>query len=537
MHRAVADLEVPPDRGGRGSTPRASRRFVTPEPAELAIHLPEFEILDLLGQGGMGAVYRARQRSHDRLVALKLIPAAWNEDPTFVERFQREARTVAKLDHPNVVAGYDSGHLDHYCYFVMEYVDGPNLRDMLESGPLPPGEAFGIVDQMCDALSYAHSLGIVHRDIKPENILLDDEPLIAPPDAGLAGAAARVKIADFGLAKLLEPEPDDFTLTTREHVLGTPQYMAPEQIERPSEVDHRADIYALGVVLYEMLTGELPLGRFEPVSRMADVDRRVDDVVLRCLEKDPDRRYPDAAEVKDELVRIQAIALARSTRRRGSLIATALAGAGLLLAAVSVLAWQIVVRMHDHKPDQIEISSIEPKPNDAEAQGSANDATAPAEDTVATPDDSGDQALPPAEPAADGEAPPAPTGRRGSVLVKVGERIVKDDTASQPEVQLSNARLSSGVLQRSLRIDYRFQIGSPRPGSRYFWIVESADGWVGEVNLIWMRLGREGTLRTTFHPHGASQGPFETYLELEEFGPFSGRRRVSNVVKIGGDPP
>ena len=166
----------------------------------------------------------------------------------------------------------------------MEYVDGPNLRQLERAGKLTPREALQIVPQICEALQYAHDEGIVHRDIKPENVLLDKK--------------GRVKIADFGLAKILGREPQDFRLTGVGQVMGTPNYMAPEQVEHPQNVDHRADIYSLGVVFYEMLTGELPLGKFAPPSRKVQIDVRLDDVVLRTLEKEPERRYQTASQVK-----------------------------------------------------------------------------------------------------------------------------------------------------------------------------------------------------------------------------------------------
>jgi hypothetical protein len=166
----------------------------------------------------------------------------------------------------------------------MEYVDGPNLRQLERAGKLSPREALQIVPQICEALQYAHDEGIVHRDIKPENVLLDKK--------------GRVKIADFGLAKILGREPQDFHLTGVGQIMGTPNYMAPEQIEHPQSVDHRADIYSLGVVFYEMLTGELPLGKFAPPSRKVQIDVRLDDVVLRALEKEPERRYQTASQVK-----------------------------------------------------------------------------------------------------------------------------------------------------------------------------------------------------------------------------------------------
>ncbi len=168
--------------------------------------------------------------------------------------------------------------MDGLFFIVMEYVDGVNLRQTIRSGKLTPKEALAIVPQICEALQYAHDEGVVHRDIKPENILIDKK--------------GRVKIADFGLAKLLGRESKDHALTATNHVMGTVRYMAPEQMEGSRSVDHRADIYSLGVVLYEMLTGELPLGRFAPPSEKVQIDVRLDEVVFRSLERTPERRVP-----------------------------------------------------------------------------------------------------------------------------------------------------------------------------------------------------------------------------------------------------
>ncbi len=269
------------------TTPSGSQPPARGEWADLQHHFPDLEIQELLGRGGMGSVYKARQKNLDRIVALKVIPPEAAKDPAFIERFGREARAMAKLNHPNIVTVYDYGHEGELCWLLMEYVDGVNLRHALRAGRLAPREALAIVPQICDALQYAHDQGVVHRDIKPENVLLD--------------RSGRVKIADFGLAKLLGKGPDDFTLTRTQQVMGTPRYMAPEQIEKPTTVDHRADIYSLGVVIYEMLTGELPLGRFEPPSHKVAVDVRIDQVVLRTLEKEPERRYQRASQVKTEL--------------------------------------------------------------------------------------------------------------------------------------------------------------------------------------------------------------------------------------------
>ena len=241
----------------------------------------------------MGAVYKARQRGLDRLVALKILSPQISDDPAFAERFAREARALARLSHPNVVTVFDLGQSGPLYYFLMEFVDGVNLRQLIESHRLTPREAIGLMPQICEGLEYAHAEGIVHRDIKPENILLDQK--------------GRVKIADFGLSKLLEPSPQAEQLTQADHVLGTMHYMSPEQFENPLAVDHRADIYSLGVVLYEMLTGELPLGRFELPSQKAAVDARLDELVLHTLERNPERRFQQVSEVRVQLETIAGV--------------------------------------------------------------------------------------------------------------------------------------------------------------------------------------------------------------------------------------
>jgi predicted Ser/Thr protein kinase len=253
---------------------------------------PQLEILEEVGRGGMGFVYKARQPNLDRVVALKLLPERFAQDPEFAERFNREGRFLARLNHPNIVSVHDFGRTGDFYFLTMEYVDGVNLRQAMQAGRFSPAEALAIVPQICAALQYAHGQGVLHRDIKPENILLD----------GKGG----VKIADFGIAKMIGEERASITLTQTGATLGTPQYMAPEQLERPNEVDHRADIYSLGVVFYELLTGELPLGRFDPPSASTPVGARVDQVVMRTLEKDRDKRHQSAGELKTEIENVSA---------------------------------------------------------------------------------------------------------------------------------------------------------------------------------------------------------------------------------------
>ncbi|HEY5232088.1 MAG TPA: serine/threonine-protein kinase, partial [Verrucomicrobiae bacterium] len=309
--------------------------FNPPPVAELAAKFPQLEILELIGQGGMGAVYKARQRQLDRIVALKILPPGIGDEPAFSERFAREAKALAKLNHPNIVtlyefgsSGRESAQIEHQVaqgsqsrltsaatpiyFFLMEFVDGVNLRQLLQAGRIFAREALAIVPQICDALQFAHDQGIVHRDIKPENILLDRR--------------GRVKVADFGLAKIVgdvgqasrlsqtseksAPQggqaektetgatPVLRDLTDAGKVMGTPNYMSPEQKENPGEVDNRADIYALGVVFYQMLTGELPGKKIAPPSTKVQIDVRLDEIVLRALEKNPELRYQQVSEVK-----------------------------------------------------------------------------------------------------------------------------------------------------------------------------------------------------------------------------------------------
>ncbi len=270
----------------------------SPELDDLRAVFPQLEILEPLGAGGMGRVYKVRQPNLDRIVALKLLPPAYAADPEWIERFTREARALARLNHPNIVQVFDFGETapdekgERFPFLLMEYVDGVNLRQALRTGALTAREALTIVPSVCSALQYAHDQGVLHRDIKPENILLD--------------TLGRVKIADFGLAKLRGDSAPGLTLTGTGAQLGTAAYMAPEQIEKPHDVDHRADIYSLGVVFYELLTGELPLGRFLSPSEKSGTDPRLDTIVFRTLEKERDRRFQSATDMRTEVENVAA---------------------------------------------------------------------------------------------------------------------------------------------------------------------------------------------------------------------------------------
>ncbi len=301
------------------------------------LRLPNLQILELIGQGGMGLVYKARQSNLRRLVAVKVLPLEVTGESEIAARFSREARSLARLNHPNIVAIYDFGQTAGSYYFVMELVDGTDLRRRMSKGAIDPSEAISLATQICDALEYAHGQGVIHRDIKPENVLLDRR--------------GRVRVADFGIAKLLVQAPGDLDLTTDSATIGTPRYMAPEQMENPGNIDARADLFSLGVVLYEMLTGQVPMGRFAPPSKKAPVDSRLDEVLLRALDREPARRYPDAASLAADLRAIANSAppvpvvplsyertqLDKSVVRQANIAATALFA--LSIAAMLIPIW------------------------------------------------------------------------------------------------------------------------------------------------------------------------------------------------------
>ena len=262
-----------------------------PPPVEhLQSLLPSYDVLELLGCGGMGAVYKARQKSLKRLVAIKVLPPGLADDGfKFAERFQNEAQTLAQMNHPAIVSVYDFGETpDGLLYFVMEFVDGTDVQQMIHhTGRLSPDHALAITAHVCDALAYAHKRGVIHRDIKPANILIDDD--------------GHVKVADFGLAKMHDPSQTS-GLTRTNVAMGTPDYVAPEVLTPGVLADHRADLYAVGVMLYQMLTGEVPRGMFKLPSEKGDhTDPRFDEIIVRAMEQDREQRYQSAADVRDAL--------------------------------------------------------------------------------------------------------------------------------------------------------------------------------------------------------------------------------------------
>ena len=264
------------------------QHFDLPLPEELTDLLPHgaYKIESFLGQGGMGAVYKGVQVRLKRPIAVKIMRRDIGKDHDFEARFEREAQAMAKLNHPNIVSVIDYGEAGpDYLYIVMELVDGADLMDVIRGGQMTQEMALTLLPQICDALQFAHDHGIVHRDIKPSNIMLTRE--------------GRIKMADFGLAKRFDAESSFRTQTGTG--MGTPDYAAPEQFDPYAQIDHRADIYALGVMIYQMITGQLPRGVWKPPSQRADVSSQWDEIVGRAMQSDPSDRYQQASEVKTDV--------------------------------------------------------------------------------------------------------------------------------------------------------------------------------------------------------------------------------------------
>src|SRR4051812_42509623 len=255
-----------------------------------------YEIQARVGEGGMGVVYKSRQISIDRVIALKMLNAQMAQDPNWVQRFYNEAKACSRLQHPNTIRMFDFGQTsDGRLFMTMEFLDGMSLRDAITRGPIAPQRVAKILIQCCASLAEAHSIGIIHRDIKPDNVFL----------LNMAGSPDFVKLLDSSVAKLLE---GDRMKTQAGVVFGTPQYMSPEQ-GRGLPLDARSDLYALGILAFEMLTGNVPFNDENPMTVInmhlqaqipplpQSIPYSVQQIVRRALEKDPSRRYQSAGEM------------------------------------------------------------------------------------------------------------------------------------------------------------------------------------------------------------------------------------------------
>ncbi len=275
-----------------------------PSLAEVAREFSAFAVMDLIGRGGMGAVYRALQPDIEREVAIKLLPPELYMDPEFAERFRREAKLMGSLQHTGLVAVHDfgatpSGHL----FYVMEFVPGGDLAKRWKDGPMAASEAVVLIDQISAAVACAHEAGIVHRDLKPANIML--------------AADGTPKVADFGLARPVAAQSALSQLTRTDVAMGTPDYAAPEQLLAITQPTMAMDVYSLGVIAYETLTNELPKGVFDPPSKLnAEVDPAFDAVILQALQSDPSRRFVDAAAFRQAWLRAADFRLQQQLRDR-----------------------------------------------------------------------------------------------------------------------------------------------------------------------------------------------------------------------------
>lgn len=256
--------------------------FIAPLPTDLAPLFPGYEIQGLIATGGMGAVYCALQKSLDRTVAIKILPMELSKDAAFCAGFEAEAKAMARLNHPNLIGVYDFGEVNGMLYIIMEFVAGKSVYHSAYGTAIDPTEVVRLITAICDGLAHAHENGIIHRDIKPSNILLD---LNAQP-----------KIGDFGLAR-----PIGRKIEEGEEIFGTPHYTAPEVVDHPHSVDHRADIFSLGVMLHELLTGKLPATDPRPASSIVRCDPRLDAIIRRATQPLPAARYSSAAEMATDL--------------------------------------------------------------------------------------------------------------------------------------------------------------------------------------------------------------------------------------------
>ena len=262
------------------STDVPNSSFTPPELDEIAALLPQFEILSFIAKGGMGAVYLAKQKSLDREVAIKILPRSFGEDEAFRSSFEAEAKSMAKLNHPNLIGIYDFGQIDGMLYIVMEMVHGNSLYHASYGKTIDQAEAGRIICEICRGLDNAHQQGILHRDIKPANILLDDQ--LSP------------KIGDFGLARPIGDHESDTAY-------GTPGYTAPEVVHNPSAVDESTDLYSVGAMLYELLTSKLPEKPYMPAATLVGCDTRFDDIVRKAMNGDPILRFRTAQSMVEAI--------------------------------------------------------------------------------------------------------------------------------------------------------------------------------------------------------------------------------------------
>ncbi len=459
---------------------------VTPDIEHLNHQLPQYEFCELLGRGGAGWVFRARQKSLDRPVAIKLLHGRSSGIADAAQRFEREAQLLARLKHPRIVTVYDYGAIDVGPYLVMEFVPGPTLRDVLRGPRLGYEAAVRIADQICEAVAYAHTMGVLHRDLKPENVLFESH-----------GYADDLKVVDFGISRLIGDTEPGFHLTKTGFVVGTPFYAAPEQMTPTKAIDARADIFSIGVMLYEMLTGQLPRGRFAPPSQLAQVPTALDAVTLRCLESDPERRYRDVASVRKALGAAMT-ATARWRRVASWLAASAAVGALIVWAAIT---WsnggtQETAQTSRPAPDQ------RPTTN-----GKPDQVAAPPPSTPKLTDQSPSPAVPqPVSPPRD------------------------DDNFEVTGVGVYGVT----PFALEIRIEGRqaYEAFKLKQGATLVWVVQTDGPHRIDTPFTLPDGEREFTIADRLTLDFRDRWPIEVYLAERWYTPEQGSRRLSNIVRL-----
>ncbi|WP_171450067.1 serine/threonine-protein kinase, partial [Corallococcus carmarthensis] len=450
-----------------------------------------YRLEKLVGAGGMGEVHKATQLSLGRTVAVKLLNPELAKDPSFIARFQKEAAALATLSHPHVVAIVDKGKTDTTYYLVMEFVDGPSLRELMRSPSMDTPTLLRRMLEICRAIEYAHGRGVIHRDLKPENILLDQQ----------AGGIA--KVSDFGLASFLDDATaaSRFALTSTHVSMGTISYMAPEQRVDAKSADARADIFSLGVILYETFTGEVPLGTFDPPSRKrSGLDPRVDAIVMRCLKPDPDDRYPSVTAliadleplVPGSLLSMPPLRLTRWQRAKASMRHAARVTAQTA-AALTVLAAVGVLGVAYHRSGQVRTQ--EPLPGKAimEERAGVKTLNGPGRVEDVTPDK---------RRVTMGEGPDSPQ------VVKAGRELAFENKAivfpplDDAELRVGRARVDVvGLVGGVARLTARVRAEAP-PTTWKRRLKEVLNGPPPEPVASLGLMGREGRYVTLVH-HGA----------------------------------
>jgi serine/threonine protein kinase len=507
----------------------------TPDLAKLNAQLPAYEFVELLGRGGAGWVFRARQRSLNRAVAIKILHSAAAGILDTAQRFTREGQILARLNHPKIVTVHDYGSLAESQYIVLGYVPGPTLRDLLR-GPALGANAFRIADQICEAVEYAHAMGVLHRDLKPENVLFESFDNLDS-----------LKVADFGISRLIGDTEPGFHLTQTGFVVGTPFYAAPEQMTADGPIGTRADIYSIGVMLYEMFAGQLPRGRFAPPSHHRKIPSGVDAVVLRCLESDPNRRYADVAALRTALRDVASGA----ARRRRILKSAALAA----IAAVTILcAWPLLFSRGTAEVALQPTKAPEPTAPVSQPAAETKPSTTPPAPVSAKP-----TSPPPAETRRD---KPAPLASQPPALPPASDKpsvasVPPQSETFRPLPPPDNAHHEPSPPSPPTKDEDYFDIASVRvygftPTSLEFRITGKQlhddltlhDG----ANLVWViqtdgvhRIDSPFKMEPQTHTVSISDRasldfndawPIEVFIAERWYSPHPGSRRLSNIVRV-----